>query len=391
MLFINVGSEVKKMYPEISLETIHFFPQYTELNCRAGCAMEAKESKIRILSLNGGGVRGLYTISLLAEFERVLSNGDERYSIAEHFDLLAGTSIGGLIVLGLANGKTARELEQKIWQHAATIFPPRKNFVPKFLWAIWKGIRAFFSNRYKGEDVSRAVADIVGAESTMRGLQSRVLIPTLNISTGKPLIVKTCHNPRFTRDDQLKLVDVARATSAAPTYFEPHFIQELNAYFVDGGLVANNPSYIAYHEAATDLKEELNVETEEQIFVLNVGTMASEFCINPEKIEGMSAGYMKLWGLGATLVETVMTGNQWMHHFMTARALPKENHIMLDDVVPDQQARIITLDNSRTDALNVLAARGKHKATESLADTNLNLRSKFFSNKAKKFVHPGDK
>lgn len=352
---------------------------------------DAQKPKLRILSLNGGGVRGLYTISVLAEFERILAKGDDRYSIAEHFDLLAGTSIGGLLAIGLADGKTARELESKVWEHATTIFPARKKFVPKLVWKVWKNCRALFGHRYNGENIGKAVADIVGADRTVRYLQRRILIPTVNVSTGRPLFVKTCHNPRFTRDDRLRLVDVARATSAAPTYFEPHYIQELNAYFADGGLVANNPSYVAYHEAVTDLKDEFKIESQDQVYVLNVGTMASDFCINPERIEGWVPGYFRLWGFGSTLVETVMNGNQWMHHYMTARVLPKENHVMLDDVVPDQQASIITLDNSRPEALNLLAARGKQKATESLADNSLNLRGKFFSDKATKFVHPGDK
>ncbi|HIF9442347.1 TPA: CBASS cGAMP-activated phospholipase [Photobacterium damselae] len=351
---------------------------------------EPQQSKLRVLSLNGGGVRGLYTISVLAEFERILAKDDKSYSIAEHFDLIAGTSIGGLIALGLADGKTARELESKVLEHASTIFPARKN-CPKFLWNTLKAFKAVMGNRYNGDNIEKAVVDIVGKERKVRDLQHRILIPTVNISTGKPLFIKTCHNPRFTRDDRLRLVDVARATSAAPTYFEPHYIEELKAYFVDGGLVANNPSYVAYHEAVTDLKNEFNIESESQIYILNIGTMASDFCINPEKITSWVPGYFHLWGLGSTLIETVMNGNQWMHHFMTARALSAENHVMLDDTVPDQQASIITLDNSRPEALKLLAGRGKQKATEAMADASLNLQEKFFSEKAPKFIHPEDK
>ena len=164
--------------------------------------MADQKPKVRILSLNGGGVRGLYTITVLAEFERILANGDESYSIAEHFDLIAGTSIGGLLALGLADGKTARELQAKVLEHACTIFPPRKKIVPKILWDFWKGACTIFGNRYSGENIVKAVADIEGSDRTIRDLQRRVLIPTVNITTGKPLFVKTCHNPRFTRDDQ---------------------------------------------------------------------------------------------------------------------------------------------------------------------------------------------
>jgi hypothetical protein len=103
------------------------------------------------------------------------------------------------------------------------------------------------------------------------------------------------------------------------------------------------------------------------------------------------AGYLRLWGLGSTLVETVMNGNQWMHHYMTNRALSGINYVSLDDTVPDQQASIITLDNSRPEALRALSARGIQKATESLANRELDLKGKFFNQKAAKFIHPKDK
>ncbi len=66
------------------------------------------EPKLQALVLSGGGVRGLYTIKLLAELEQRISNGNPHYSIAKHFDMISGTSIGGILALGLASGKTAR-------------------------------------------------------------------------------------------------------------------------------------------------------------------------------------------------------------------------------------------------------------------------------------------
>jgi hypothetical protein len=80
-----------------------------------------------------------------------------------------------------------------------------------------------------------------------------------------------------------------------------------------------------------------------------------------------------------------------MHHYMTNRALSGINYVSLDDTVPDQQASIITLDNSRPEALRALSARGIQKATESLANRELDLKGKFFNQKAAKFIHPKDK
>lgn len=343
-----------------------------------------QQSKIRVLSLNGGGVRGLFTISLLAEMERVLSKGDESYSIAQHFDLIAGTSIGGLLALGLADGKNARELKESVEAYAQKIFPPA-NFVQKIL----RFFKKLGGHQYNGDDISKAVKAIVGSDRTIRDLKRRVLIPTLNITSGRPYFIKTCHNPRFTRDDQFNLVDVALATSAAPTYFQPHYIECVNSYFVDGGLLANNPSLVAHHEVVTDLLHEFPNLKKDDVFILNIGTMSSEFCINPERINNTLTGYLGLWRFGKDLIETVMTGNQLMHGYMVNRAVAVGNYVSLDDTVPNQQAGIITLDNAKNEALQVLIARGKQRATEALADQQLI--ANFFNDKAPEFIHPEDR
>lgn len=75
---------------------------------------------------------------------------------------------------------------------------------------------------------------MVGEESTFNDLKCRVLIPTVNLSTGKPQFFKTPHNPEFHRDGRIKLIDAALATSAAPTYFAPHYCVDLDSYFADG-------------------------------------------------------------------------------------------------------------------------------------------------------------
>ena len=85
---------------------------------------------IKILALNGGGVRGLFTISLLAELERVIEKreGLVDVKIGDYFDLITGTSIGGILALGLASGKSARELQTTFEENAPKIFP-KKRFI----------------------------------------------------------------------------------------------------------------------------------------------------------------------------------------------------------------------------------------------------------------------
>ena len=83
------------------------------------------ESIVKVLSLNGGGVRGLFTISFLAEIERIIESQKniENVKIGDYFDLITGTSIGGILALGLASGKSARELELVFKENASKIFP----------------------------------------------------------------------------------------------------------------------------------------------------------------------------------------------------------------------------------------------------------------------------
>lgn len=76
---------------------------------------------------------------------------------------------------------------------------------------------------------------------------------------------------------------------------------------------------------------------------------------------------------------------------MANRALSATNHIVLDDVLSNQQAHLISLDNSRSKALEALDGRGTQRAIEALADKSLNLKEKFFKDKAPEFVHPKDK
>ncbi|PNH94718.1 CBASS cGAMP-activated phospholipase [Vibrio diazotrophicus] len=338
---------------------------------------------IRILSLNGGGVRGLFTISVLAELERILeeSSSDKRIKIGDYFDLITGTSIGGLLALGLAEGKSARELKDVFYSKGDKIFPQYKWFNNGL-----KTIKKAFGATYKTEPLKEAIVEMIGEKTTFNDLNRRVMIPTVNLSTGRPQFFKTPHNPDFTRDGPLKLVDAALATSAAPTYFEPYFCEDLKAYFADGGLVANNPSFVGLHEVFGDMKADFPDASYSDIYVLNVGTMGEEYALSP-KLLRKKKGYFGMWGLGERLVLTTMTANQILHQFMLSRELSVhgtiDNYISLDSRVPNEAAGDITLDNSSIEALDNLASRGKQLANEEFAkDKRLAL---IFSRPAKPF------
>jgi patatin-like phospholipase/acyl hydrolase len=345
--------------------------------------------RFRILALNGGGVRGLYTISVLAELERILAEreGKPDLSIASYFDLITGSSIGGILALALSDGHNARSLKEKFMFHAPAIFPEDKWKI-KSIGKIVRLYRLLAKTLYSPEPLKNCVEDILGRDRKIRDLERRILIPTVNLTTGRPLYVKTCHDPSFTRDDKFYLVDVGMATSAAPTYFPPHYIDSESAYFADGGLLANNPSFVAYHEALTYIgRGELAGLKSEQIFILNIGTLSNSFCIDPRKIKNVFHGYIGLWGGGKDLIDTVMASNQLMHGYMAKRALGHNKNIFeIDDIVPDQQSSLISLDNANHEALKVLVGRGNSSATVFTGNTIA--MQTFFDVPAPKFIHP---
>ncbi|WP_027713174.1 CBASS cGAMP-activated phospholipase [Dickeya chrysanthemi] len=317
---------------------------------------------VRILSLNGGGARGLFTISVLAEVERIIESktGNKGVKAGDYFDLITGTSIGGILALGLASGKSARELEDVFFKRAPMIFPRRPGWL--------NAIKAVFLPIYNSEPLLATVAEMIGSETTFNDLTRRVMIPSVNLSTGKPQFFKTPHNPNFNRDGPLKLVDAAMATSAAPTYFSPHYCDDLKAYFADGGLVANNPSYIGLLEVFRDMQSDFPDVSYQNIYILNIGTVGEEYTISPKKLGCQWwNGYIGLWGVGKRLVLSTMTANQFLHKNMLVRDLrtnsAEDNYVYLDDIIPNEAASDITLDNASKSSLRNLMSRGKQLAT----------------------------
>ncbi|UWS28922.1 CBASS cGAMP-activated phospholipase [Erwinia pyrifoliae] len=336
---------------------------------------------IRILSLNGGGARGMFTISVLSEIEGIIASRhpNQDIKIGDYFDLITGTSIGGILALGLATGKSARELERVFFKRANDIFPKR--------WSLTNLCKSLGAPIYRSSPLRETIEAMVGAETTFNELTRRVMIPAVNLSTGKPQFFKTPHNPDFTRDGSLKLIDAALATSAAPTYFAPHYCEDLRAYFADGGLVANNPSYIGLLEVFRDMNPDFRA-SHKNVHILNIGTVGEEYSLSPKLLsKKWWNGYFRLWGMGKRLVLTTMTANQHLHKSMLLRELTLhdalDNYTYLDESIPNEAASDITLDNATKSSLENLSARGRQLANSQFAQSQ-KLKN-FFTTPAKPF------
>lgn len=199
----------------------------------------------RILSLDGGGIKGVFPASFLTTVEDSIG-GD----LANHFDLIVGTSTGGIIALGLGLGFSTAEILSFYEELGPSVFASKST---RRLSRLWRA-------RYDQQPLREALVAKFG-DRRLGDSTTRLVIPSLNLETGEVYIYKTAHHPRFERDYRVPAVDVALATAAAPTYF-PVQQGATGLPLVDGGTWANNPIGMAVVEAIGVLdwsKEEIHV------------------------------------------------------------------------------------------------------------------------------------
>lgn len=356
----------------------------TSKNSETAALSTEQLDPIKVLALNGGGVRGLFTITVLAELESIIEKREnlENVKIGDYFDLITGTSIGGILALGLASGKSARELKQAFENNAQHIFP-LKRFKQKKWWHLLR------RSAYESEPLYETVKSMIGDTIKFEDINKRVMITSVNLSTGRPKFFKTPHNPMFTFDREIRLIDAAMATSAAPTYFKPHYVEKLGHYFADGGLVANNPSFIGIREVLIDMKSDFPNAKPKDVKVLNIGTLSEDYCIGPDTLSKQhSKGYMGLWSMGERIVLITMTANQHLQRFMLLRDFKahniEKNYVEIDATIPSEAASEITLDNASSSSLDALRGMGKKLGAERYTeDTELR---KFFLKPVKPFI-----
>ena len=187
----------------------------------------------RILAIDGGGIKGVFPASFLATVED--SIGDR---VANYFDLIVGTSTGGIIALGLGLELSAKEILAFYEESGPRIFGGNRRL-------------GWFRSKYNSAPLKEALEACFGKKK-LGDSKKRLVIPSLNLENGKVYIYKTAHNLRLERDYKEKAVNVALATTAAPTYFPTHR-SAAGTPLIDGGLWANNPVGAAVVEAMTVL------------------------------------------------------------------------------------------------------------------------------------------
>ncbi len=316
---------------------------------------DQEQQKFQVLALSGGGFRGLYTAIVLQKLEEELGR-----PIGQSFDLIAGTSVGGILALAVAYEIPMKDVVQLFEEKGKHIFAKKKFRLPFF--------GNVMSAPYESEPLKQILLNWFG-DKIIADLKHPVVIPAINYTTGKINVFKTPHHSSLMQDWKQKIVDVALATSAAPTYFKRHEIGK-NEY-VDGGLFANNPSLIGLHEADYLFNHPI-----ENMNIMSIGTVSAIQSGDPDYKN--SGGYYD-WGHGKithaaqNIIDVVLSSQQQlMGHIVRQRFLKYPNQLQVIDATPTLNgSKYIGLDEVSENAIKVLTTAGEQSAKEALGQRDV--------------------
>jgi len=332
----------------------------------------------RILSIDGGGIRGLIPAKVLSDLEYELKKIEPDKKLYEHFDLICGTSTGAILAIAIALGIPSSDLVKFYKENAKIIFP---RFIYK---CIPRKCRVFFNAIYSNKKLLKKLKEVYseangGIPPLLNDLRTKVCIPSFNGNQGTINILKTKHHKDYTRDYKLPAHHVALASASAPIYFPPHSFKFENEFgsghnvnMIDGGIFANNPALIGVFEATDKLGFDLS-----QISLLSLGTGKGKYIIK----KGWKAKSIFYWLFPSPrLIDIVLdTQAQITEQYLVFlnRTLERSgNAFRYLRVQHDMAGDIIELNSSRKKDLERMEAIG-----DELAKNNISKILTFLNNK----------
>lgn len=315
--------------------------------------MGKDKKAFKILSIDGGGIKGLYSAAVISKLEQVSGKKS-----GECFDLICGTSTGGLIALGLAAGRDAQDLVNLYYEKGNEIFPTSKWRFQRY---IQKNILHFFTQtflfgKYSNKVLKKNLKEVFG-DLKLGELNNLVCIPSYNLTSGMPRMFKYPHKEGgFFKDKEIPVLDAALATSAAPTYFPIHEYDD--TLYVDGGVWANNPSLSGLLEAICHFVGEEENKEYSHVEILSVASIS--------QASGWVSGVRKRRGFvgwRAKLLETSMNGQAYFTDFFLRKAikLMNDSNIYVRIESPKlscDQMEVLAMDRADKKALKTLKSLG---------------------------------
>jgi patatin-like phospholipase/acyl hydrolase len=266
--------------------------------------------KVRILSIDGGGIRGLIPAVILADLERRIQDetGNKQAKLADYFDMIAGTSTGGILTcfyLMLSDDKEscryfAKDAISLYKEHGKTIFKKKIN-----VGALSKILGSLYSHTGLESLLSEKLGTVKLSE-----IKKSCMITAYDISKRKAVFFTAPLRKKKKEEEEEKdylLKDIARSTSAAPTYFEPSKIESVDkttAYLIDGGMFANDPTMCALAEVRKHRFPNCSKPNFEDMYVVSIGTGKVDKSYEYDKA--------RKWGLArwiAPLIDILMSSS----------------------------------------------------------------------------------
>jgi patatin-like phospholipase/acyl hydrolase len=302
-------------------------------------------AKYRILSLDGGGLRGLITVRLLQQ----LNQTPTTKGWLDKVDLIAGTSTGGILALGIASGRSLEEMANLYLLEGPKIFDD----------SFWDNLRDLGKSvgaDYSNKALKKTLINTFGNQ-TLGDLSKKVTIPTFDLDnesqdnkkrTWKP---KIFHNFAGSDSDaKFLLSDVALYTSSAPTYFP-----SADGY-IDGGVFANNPSMVAMVQAISERNKNTERASVDEIALLSVGTGVSLSYIKGPTLDWGYAQWVK------PLINILMDGVAGISDYQAAQLLGDSYHRL--QVVFDSKETIELDDVSKLKRMSEIGSTFDVKSTQ---------------------------
>jgi patatin-like phospholipase/acyl hydrolase len=232
----------------------------------------------RILSIDGGGIRGIIPGQILVRLEEILKKLDKnpKAKIADYFDMIAGTSTGGILTcIYLCPENEQSKAPRFTAEEAVELYMDRGDEI--FDISLWQKIKSgvgLLDEKYSATELEEALEDYL-ADLKLSELIKPCLITSYDIRRRHAHFF-TQHDANSASSHDFLVRDVARATSAAPTYFEAAKVKAMDNMtypLIDGGVFANNPTLCAYSEARThDFDAARKKPTAGEMAILSLGT-----------------------------------------------------------------------------------------------------------------------
>lgn len=314
--------------------------------------------RLRVLSLDGGGVRGVISACVLRRVEELLREESRNFnnSIAENFDLVVGTSTGGLIAGGLLCPSLQSPSKPKYSAEALLeLYLDRSDDIFSIpLWHRISSLAGTNDEKYPSDGIEELLEDYFD-DVRLSELIKPCLITAFDMKYWRPHFFRQ-HRAVSDPACDFYLKDVLRATSAAPTYFEPARVKAFDnkVYpLVDGGLVANNPAMVGYAEARN-----MGASSAVEIVLLSIGTGAYQQSFSFDTIKDWSPLSWIKPTLNITLSDYVVDF-QLQQIYTAANVQSLRNYLRIDPVISVEHA---DMDNAETKNLMKLKEYGEKAA-----------------------------